>query len=132
MTHAIATNRPHLHLEKCFLVADRVRPVVSRGSNGWGVIFSTAVALIVRPSVHFSKILLNIKQNMRRNLVNCEHDGAEEVLFGASDGRASTTTPSYVSSPFDEQVSTLTIGDFVVLFLVEAFRASGSPLRTRS
>ncbi|MFZ0137978.1 MAG: hypothetical protein WAK89_13010 [Candidatus Sulfotelmatobacter sp.] len=69
---------------------------------------------------------------MRRNLVNCEHDGAEEVLFGASDGRASTTTPSYVSSPFDEQVSTLTIGDFVVLFLVEAFRASGSPLRTRS
>jgi hypothetical protein len=40
-----------------------------------------AVALIVRPSVQFSKILLNIKHNMARNLVNCEHDGAEEALF---------------------------------------------------
>jgi hypothetical protein len=72
--------------------------------------------------VQISKILLNIKQNMSRNLVNCEHDGAEEVLFGASDGRAPTTTPSYVSSPFDEQVSTFTTGDLVVLFVVEAYR----------
>ena len=81
MTHAIATNRPHLHLGKWLFVDDRFRRVASRVSCAWGVIFSTAVALIVRPSVQFSKILLNIKQNMTRNLVNCEHDGAEGALF---------------------------------------------------
>jgi len=33
-----------------------------------------------------------------------------------------TTTPSFFSSPFDEQISTFTIGDLVVLFVVEAYR----------
>ena len=49
------------------------------------------------------------------------------MLFQASELAANrslipTTTPSHVSSPFDEQVSTLTIGDFVMLFVVEAYR----------
>lgn len=43
-----------------------------------------------------------------------------------------TTTPSYLSCPFDEQISTFTIGDLVVLFVVEAYRANCSPPRTCS
>jgi hypothetical protein len=58
MTHAIATNRPHLHFEKWLFVDDRFPRVASRGSCALGVTFSAAVALIVRPSVQFSEILL--------------------------------------------------------------------------
>ncbi len=49
------------------------------------------------------------------------------MLFQASQLAANrslipTTTPTYVSSPFDEQVCTFTIGDLVVRFVVEAYR----------
>jgi hypothetical protein len=36
-----------------------VRRVTWRGSFTWGVIFSTAVALIAHPSVRFCYVLLN-------------------------------------------------------------------------
>ena len=41
-----------------------------------------------------------------------------------------TTTPTYLSSPFDEQVCTLAIAELAVLFVVRTYRANCSPPRT--